>query len=323
MTKPNILIMSTLRPFALDRLAEEFVVHRYDTANDKDALLQEVGADCRAVIINGKDTLGQAQLSQLPKLEIVACTSAGFEGLDHLALEKRGIALTNASLALKDEVADTAVMLTLSTLKELVRADRHVREGKWQREGHYPLLHTLTGKRAGIFGFGAIGAEIATRLQAMRMEIGYSSRRARELPYPYFPDVAALADWSDVLIVAVPGGAETRKVVDADVLARLGAHGVLINIARGSVVDEAALIDCLQSGDLGAAGLDVFENEPNPNPELTALPNVTLYPHHASGTVETRQAMTQLAVDNLIAHFMGKSLASQVKASPKPAEGVR
>lgn len=320
MTKPDLLMMSSLRSFAVEQLASAFTLHRLDIAEDKQALLQEVGANCRAVILNGKDKLSEVQLAHLPALEIVACTSAGYEGLDHIALEARGIPLTNASLALKDEVADTAVMLTLSTLKELVRADRHVRDGKWQSEGAYPLLHTLTGKRVGIFGFGAIGEEIATRLQAMRMEVAYSTRRKRDVPYSYFPDVAALADWCDVLIVAVPGGAATQNIVDSNVLTRLGAQGTLINIARGSVVDEAALIACLQAGVLGAAGLDVFANEPDPNPELTALPNVTLYPHHASGTVETRRAMTQLAVDNLIAHFAGDTLMSQVKASPRGDE---
>ncbi|MEN8831779.1 2-hydroxyacid dehydrogenase [Pacificibacter sp.] len=315
MTKPDLLVMSPIWPSAIDTLAAQFTLHRYDLAEDKLALLKAVGQNCRAVIINGNYQLGVAELAFLPRLEIVACTTAGFEKLDHDALQQRGIALTNASLALKDDVADTALMLVLASFKDLVRADAYVRQGQWQHQGPYPLLTALKGKRAGILGLGTIGREIASRLEAVRMTIGYCTRRPQDVEHTYFTDALSLADWCDVLIVAIPGGAETKGLIDQAILKKLGSQGTLINISRGSVVDEAALIACLKSGTLGAAGLDVYQNEPTPNPDLTDLPNVVLYPHHASGTVETRCAMTELAVENLAAHFAGTRPISPVNSS--------
>lgn len=323
MTKPNLLVMSPIWPSAIDTLAGQFTLQRYDIAEDKTALLQEVGHNCRAVIINGNFQLGVAELAFLPKLEIVACTTAGFEKLDHEALQQRGITLTNASHALKDDVADTALMLVLAVFKDLVRADAYVRTGEWQKKGPYPLLTALNDKRAGLLGLGTIGSEIATRLQAMRMQIGYCTRRPMDVEHTYFPDANTLADWCDVLIIAVPGGVETAGLVDRSVLRRLGPQGTLINIARGSVVDEAALIECLKSGALGAAGLDVYQNEPAPNSDLTKLPNVTLYPHHASGTVETRRAMTEMAVENLAAHFAGDPLPTPVRNNLQQSRTVQ
>ena len=312
MNKPQVMVMSPIWPAALKVLAARFDLLRADEAADRDAFLKATGKDCRAVILNGHGSLGPDQLRHLPKLELVACTSAGFEGIDHAALHRAGIALTNTSQALRDDVADTALMLILATRRELVAGDAYVRTGAWGRDGPYPLLSSLRGKRAGILGFGAIGQEIAARLAPMKLEVGYCARRQKDVGHRYFQDPAALADWCDILVVVVPGGPGTEGLVGRDVLTNLGPKGTLINIARGSVVDEAALVDCLATGKLGSAGLDVFLNEPNPDPALTALPNVVLYPHHASGTVETRGAMAQLAVDNLIAHFENKPLLTPV-----------
>ncbi len=180
----------------------------------------------------------------------------------------------------------------------------------------YPLLSTMRGKKAGIVGLGNIGRAIAARFEPLGLEIGYTSRSRKPGSYRYFPQVRDLAEWSDILVVVVPGGAETENMIDGAVLEALGPEGTLVNVARGSVVDEAALIKALTDGKLGSAGLDVFWNEPRVDPALTALPNVTLYPHHASGTEETRDAMAQLVVDNLAAHFAGKPLLTPVYDLP-------
>jgi lactate dehydrogenase-like 2-hydroxyacid dehydrogenase len=312
MAKPDVLLMCALRPRALAQLQADYTLHRYDLADDPQALLAEVGARCRAVVTNGHTPLAREQLAQLPKLEIVSCVSAGFESIDVAELKSRGIPLTNTSVALLDDVADLALLLVLATRRQLISAHEYVRSGEWAKQGMFPLLSSLRGKRTGIVGLGQIGLAIARRLEPMGLEIGYTARSEKPCGYRYHASLLQLAEWAQILIVTVPGGPETAKLIDADVLRALGAEGTLINISRGSVVDEAALIAALQSGQLGSAGLDVFASEPNPDPALTQLNNVTLYPHHASGTVETRDAMAKLAVDNLAAHFAGQPLLSEV-----------
>lgn len=312
------MVMSTVFPSALSSLAAQFDLLRCDLAEDRDAFLQSNGKTCRAVILNGHVPLGANELKHMPNIELAACTSAGVEAIDLAQLDRAGIALTNSSLALRDDVADAAVMLLLATRRNLVQCDAYVRSGQWGLDGPYPLLSTLKGKRAGILGFGTIGQEIAARLLPMKLEIGYCTRQQRDVDFSYFPDAESLAEWCDILIAVVPGGEETHHLVGRDVLIKLGPTGTLINVARGGVVDETVLIDCLTSGKLHSAGLDVFQNEPNPNPALTSLPNVVLYPHHASGTQETRGAMAQLAVDNITAHFQNQPLLTPVSTTNQP-----
>jgi len=318
MSSPQVMLLSPLPPAALRNLEAHFEVLRCDETVDRTAYLKEMGQKCRAVLLKGHVEFGEAELKLLPNLEIAACSSAGVEAIDHDALLRAGISLTNVSQALKDEVADTALMLILAARKSLLSGDAYVRSGDWGKHGSYPLLSTLKGKRAGILGLGTIGQEIAARLAPMKIEIGYCTRRQREVTFPYFPDAAALATWCDILVVVVPGGQETKALVNQEVLNKLGPDGTLINLARGSVVDEIALIDCLRDGQLGSAGLDVFQNEPHPDPALTSLPNVVLYPHHASGTRETRDAMAQLAVENLFAHFNNHPLPTPVNSPSQP-----
>jgi lactate dehydrogenase-like 2-hydroxyacid dehydrogenase len=294
------------------QLEAAYTLHRHDEAADKDAFLAEVGPRCTAIATNGHTPLTRADLVHLPGLKVVACSSAGYEHIDDAALAERGIALTNSSPALRDDVADTALMLTLAARRQLVAAHHYVRSGDWGRKGMYPLLHRIAGLRAGIVGLGQIGLAIARRFEPLGLEIGYTTRRPRDVSYPHFADVRALAEWSDILVLVVPGGPETHAMIDRAVLGALGPAGTLVNVARGSVVDEPALIDALTSGRLGSAGLDVFLNEPDPDPALTALANVTLYPHHASGTEETRDAMAQTVVDNIAAHFAGRPLLTPV-----------
>lgn len=313
--KPDLLVIAPPQPVFVEDMANRYTLHRHDLADAaaKAAMLAEVGARIQAVITNGHAPLTAEMIAQMPALQIVSCGSAGYDTVDVAALSARGIALTNTSDALSDDVADTAMMLTLAALRGLVAAHGHVSSGGWGAKGPFPLQTALRGKRLGIVGMGKIGQAIIPRAEASGLEVAYFSRSEKPgVERPFQPDLMALAAWADILIVIVAGGAGTMNLINADVLRALGPQGTLVNVSRGSVVDEAALIAALRSGTLGHAALDVFWNEPNPDVALTALPNVTLYPHHASGTRETRAAMSQLAVANLDAHFAGQPLLSRV-----------
>lgn len=323
MTKPDIMMLYPQRPRAMAQLEAAYTVHRWDLAEDKAAFLAEHGAKCRAVATNGHAPLDRALVKGLPNLELVACSSAGFESFDLAALAENGIGLTNTSSALCDDVADTAIMLMLAARRSLVKADAYVRSGDWGKHGMFPLQHTLKGRRLGIVGLGTIGRAIAMRGEAMGLEVAYWNRRPKDARWPFEADLVALARKSDNLVVIVAGGEGTRGLISKDVIEALGPEGLLINVARGSVVDEPALIKALSSGTLGHAALDVYASEPNPDPALVALPNTTLFPHHASGTVETRDAMAQLVVDNLAAFYAGAPLLTPVNLSaylPKSVE---
>ncbi len=313
--KPDVLVLyPTLVP-QLQVLDQLYTLHRYDLAEGpaKAALLERVGSLCRAAVLNGHTALTREMLAHLPALQVVACSSAGYESIDVAALNERGIKLTNSSDALSDDVADTALLLLLAARRGLVGGHQYVTSGDWGRKGMFPLQSAVRGKRLGIVGMGKIGQAIITRAQAVGLEISYFSRTAKPgVNLPFQPDLHALATWADILIVIVAGGAGTMNLIDAPILRALGPQGTLVNVSRGTVVDETALIAALQDGGLGSAGLDVYWNEPNPDPVLTALANVTLYPHHASGTVETRAAMAQTVVDNLAAHFAGRPLPNAV-----------
>lgn len=311
--KPDVLVLYPVLPRQMEALEHAYTLHRVDLADDPGAMIDRVAPTCEAIVTNGHRGLERKTIEHLPRLRIVACSSAGFETIDVAALTEHGVKLTNTSAALDDDVADTALMLMLAARRRLVVGDRHVRSGDWGRKGMLPLTSSTAGKKAGIVGLGRIGRAIARRCQAVGLEVGYHGRtRKPDTDYRYFADPVALADWSDILIVATSGGAETQGLVSAPVIAALGPTGSLINISRGTVVDEPALIAALRSGALGSAGLDVYLDEPNPDPAFADLDNVVLYPHHASGTVETRDAMAQLVVDNLAACFAGKPLLTPV-----------
>lgn len=314
--RPPVLILCPLPAHLIARLEADFDLLRLDLAADagaRAALIAGAAATCRAAVTSGKVGLGGVALAALPALELLASYSAGYEGIDLPALRARGVALTTTSQALADDVADCALMLMLAARRDLRRADLHVRQGDWARQGMYPLQPTLKGARLGLVGAGRIGQAIARRAAAFGMEIAYHGRRARpDVALRHEPNLAALADWADVLAVAIAGGPDTRHLIDAGVLAALGPRGTLVNIARGSVIDEAALIAALAAGTIANAGLDVFEGEPAPDPRLVALPNVTLYPHHASGTVEARDAMAGAVAASLAAFFAGEALADRV-----------
>ena len=306
-----LLLIAPVPGFLRDPLASQYDVIDYHHATDKEELLRVHGARIRAMAGVGGSVAPPALLDQLPALEIISVNGVGYDGFPVDYCRARGIRLTNTPNVLTDDVADTAVSLVLMSSRGLVRANRLLHAGNWAA-GSGTLTTKATGKRAGIVGLGRIGKAIARRLAAFDMEIAYHGRHPQDVAYAYHADLAGLAAWADFLIVVTPGGPGTQHLIDARILAALGSKGTLINVARGSVVDEQALVQALQSGTLGGAGLDVFEHEPAVPVELMAMDHVVLLPHIGSATRETRQAMAQLVLDNLAAHFSGRDLLTPV-----------
>ena len=292
-----------------DAIAEKFTVHRLFEATDRAALLAEVGPRIRGIAGGNVDA---ALMDKLPKLEIIANFGVGYDSIDTAAAKARGIHVTNTPNVLNDAMAEITIGLMVALARRLPQADRYVRDGKWP-SGSFPLQSELTGKTVGILGLGRIGKEIAARCQAMKMRVVYFGRhRQPREPYLFYDNLIAMARDADWLVLIAPGGKATEKIVDRDVLEALGPKGRLVNMARGTLVDEAAMVDMLQSGRLGGAALDVFEKEPQVPEMLFGLDNVVLSPHQGSATNETRFLMGQLVVDNLVAHFNGEPLLSPV-----------
>jgi len=250
----------------------------------------------------------------MPKLEIIASASVGYDGIPVEYARSKGIPVTNTPDVLNDDVADLAIALMIMTARRLVVTDRYVRAGRWPKEGEYPLAHRASGKRVGILGMGRIGKEIGKRAEAMNNSVAYHSRRpVADVSYKHYPDLVELAKNSDFLIIIIPSTPQTQKIVNKAVIEALGPEGILVNVARGAVVDEDALVEALVSGKLGGAGLDVFANEPQVPEVLFGMDNVVLQSHIGSATYETRRAMSQLVLDNLDAHFAGKPLLTEIK----------
>jgi lactate dehydrogenase-like 2-hydroxyacid dehydrogenase len=258
--------------------------------------------------------ISAALMERLPKLEIAANFGVGYDAVDAVHAGRSGIMVTNTPDVLTEEVADTTLGLLLNTVRELAASERYLREGRWEREGNYRLTPlTMRGRTAGIFGMGRIGKAIAKRLEAFGVAIVYHNRRRDEsLAYAYQPTLLGLASAVDTLIVVVPGGEATRDAVNADILKALGKNGVLINIGRGSTVDELAVAAALKDGTIAAAGLDVFKDEPHVPQALISAPNCVLLPHVGSASEHTRKAMADLCVDNLVSWFSGKGALTPV-----------
>jgi len=307
----HVLAAARLAPMYLQQLNAAFTLH--DRLHETDpAAFARVAPLVRAVAAQGETKVSAELMAQLPALEIISVMGVGYDGVDVAAAKARGVVVTHTPNVLNDDVADLAIGLMLSASRQLPAADRFVRAGDWLK-GPMPLARKMSGARLGLVGMGRIGQAIAHRAAAFGMPIAYTARSAKPgLPYRYFPNAAALAAESDFLVVITPGGAGTRKLIDAQVLAALGSKGILVNVARGSVVDEAALIDALEQGVIAGAALDVFENEPQVPERLRALPHVVLVPHIGSATGQTRRAMADLAIANLEAHFAGHPLLSPV-----------
>ncbi len=307
----HLLAVSKLSPLYAGPLAAGYQVH--DRLQDGDtAAFDAIAPQVRAIAASGESRVPAALIARLPRLEIISVMGVGYDGVDVAAAKAQGVVVTHTPNVLNDDVADLAIGLMLCAARQLPAADRYVRDGRWPG-GPMPLARKMSGARLGIVGMGRIGQAIAQRALAFGMTVAYTTRKPRpELPYAYFQNATALAADSDFLVAITPGGAATRKLINAEVLAALGRDGILVNVARGSVVDEAALIDALEQGVIAGAGLDVFENEPQVPERLRALPHVVLAPHIGSATHATRQAMADLALGNLKAHFSGRPLLSPV-----------
>ncbi len=310
--KPEVLLMGQFFEPKQRELEELYTVHRYWEASDKPALLASLAERCEVIVTTGGRGVENEVMQTLPKLRLVSCFAVGVDAVDVEWARARDIAVTNTPEVLTEDVADMALALLLATIRRIPYGDRFVREGQWLK-GSMALTSSLQGKRVGILGLGRIGSAIARRCLGFNTVIGYSDPFPKtDIAYKYFADPVELATWAEVLIAACPGGAATKGLVSREVLTALGAQGVFVNIARGSVVDEAALTELLGSGALGSAGLDVFADEPRVPQSLLALENVVLQPHQASATVPTRTAMGQIVLDNVAAYFDRKPLITQV-----------
>jgi hydroxypyruvate reductase len=300
----DVLHAAKLSPLYMEQLKQEFNAHAAPDASNV--------AKIRAVACGGESKVPGDLIAQLPALELISVMGVGYDGVDVAAAKSRGIMVTHTPDVLNDDVADVAIGLMLCASRQFPQADRFIREGKWT-QGAMPLQRKMSGARLGIVGMGRIGQAIARRALGFGMSIAYTARSAKaDLPYKFHADVRDLARESDFLVCITPGGAGTLKMINAEVLQALGKKGILVNVARGSVVDEAALIKALQDGVIAGAGLDVFESEPNVPQALRDMPHVVLTPHVGSATTQTRMAMADLAMDNLREHFAGRKVKTPV-----------
>ncbi len=311
--KPTLLSVARLPAFLSRRLDDEYNFHDRIHESDR-AAFDGLAPRIRALVASGEARVGRDLLDRLPSVELIAVFGVGYDGIDVAAARERGITITNTPDVLTDDVADLAIGLLLAVAREILPADSHVRAGQWL-EGPFRLTRRVSGARLGILGLGRIGMAIARRAQGFGMRVAYTGRHRRpDVAFDYHPTPRDLAAAVDFLVVAAPGGGATRGLVDATVLDALGPEGYLINIARGPVVDEAALLAALRGARIRGAALDVFASEPHVPAELIAMENVVLTPHMASGTVETRTAMGELTLANLRAHFEGRPLPTPVSA---------
>jgi lactate dehydrogenase-like 2-hydroxyacid dehydrogenase len=316
--KPDILLIGPSKPLLARGLEPAFTVHQLIEAKDREALLNGIADRVRAFAVTySNQKIDAAFMQRFPRLEIVSSFGVGYDHVDAKWAGAHGILVTNTPDVLNEEVADTALGLLLCTVREFPQAVSYLHAGKWE-QGQYPLTAaTLRDRTVGMVGMGRIGQAIARRLDAFRVPVVYHARRPNAgVAYRHYPSLLDMARNADVLMVIVPGGAETRNLINADVLEALGPKGILINVARGSVVDEPALIVALREKKIFAAGLDVFVNEPTVPKELMEMENVVLFPHLGSASVYTRAAMDQLVVDNLLSWVAGKGPLTPVPETP-------
>jgi len=317
--KTEILLVGPPKPTIVNGLAS-FTVHRLGEAKDKDAFVAGIAPRVRAIASSvTAESVGGALMAQLPKLEIVSTFGVGYDHVDTKWASEHGVVVTNTPEVLTEEVADTAIGLLLCTVREFPQAERYLRAGHWLKKGYRLTPATLRNRTVGLVGMGQIGKAIARRLDAMLVPVVYHSRRpAAGVRYRHYPKLLDMARDVNTLLLIVPGGTETKNLINAEVLEALGPEGIVINMARGSVVDEAALIKALQDKTIMSAGLDVYPREPNVAPELIALENVVLFPHLGSASVHTRTQMDQLVVDNIVAWAAGKPPLTPVPETPWP-----
>jgi lactate dehydrogenase-like 2-hydroxyacid dehydrogenase len=317
MAKTDVLMTAPMMKLITEQLDARFTLHRLWEAPDRDAFLRDIGPRIRGVASSpGHGRLDAALLDHLPGLEIISSFGVGYDHVDAAEAARRRVLVTNTPDVLNEEVADLAVGLLLATIRQIPQADRYLRQGRWL-EKPFPLTTTLRERKVGVLGLGRIGKAIAGRLEAFGVEVLYHSRNPQAgVAYSYHPTLVGLAEACDVLIVITPGGEATRHIVDAQVLKALGPTGILINVARGSVIDERALIEALRDGTILSAGLDVYEDEPRVPQELIEMEHLVLLPHVGSASVYTRNAMGQLVVDNLVSWFDGRGPLTPVPETP-------
>lgn len=311
MSDLHVLAAAKLSPLYAAQLSAAYQFH--DPLHETDpAAFAKVAPLVRAVAGSGDSKVSAELMAQLPALELISIMGVGYDGVDVAAAKARGVTVTHTPNVLNDDVADLAIALMLCAARQLPAAERYVRSGQWLK-GPMPLARKMSGARLGLVGMGRIGQAIAQRAQAFGMQIAYHTRSPKAgVPYAYHGDLLSLARDSDFLVLITPGGAGTRHLVNAQVLQALGPKGILVNVARGSVVDEVALIEALEAGVIGGAALDVFEDEPRVPQRLIDLPQVVLVPHIGSATGQTRQAMADLAFGNLREHFAGRPVLTPV-----------
>jgi len=312
LSKPHVLLLGAYRGPDMEVLSQAFHLHKLWEQPDQAAYIKANANQIRALATRGDLGAKKELIDQLPNLEIIACNGVGVDAIDLATCRSRNIKVTNTPGVLNEDVADLALALMLAIARHIPQANAFTRQGHWAT-APYPLMTRMNTKRLGVLGMGRIGQAIARRAQGFAMPIAYCSRKANpDVGYKYYDSAIELARNSDFLVAIVPGGAGTEKLVNAEVLSALGPNGYFINVARGSVADEDALLKALQTNSIAGAALDVFWNEPNINPNFLKLQNVVLHPHGGSGTHETRQAMFDLVQNNLEAHFSGKELLTPV-----------
>jgi len=310
--KPEIIITARGHAGTMATLQSEFTAHLMADAPDRPAFLKQHAPNVRGLATFGPAPIDGKIMDALPKLEIISNFGVGVDAINLDDAKQRGIIVTNTPDVLNEAVADVAMALVLNTVRQFPQSERYLRAGNWASKGPYPLTADIGGKVLGVLGLGRIGEAIVKRALTFGMKIRYHNRNRKDVPYPYDADPVALANNSDVLLVVTPGGPETNKLVDAKVLDALGPDGFLVNIARGSVIDEPVLLRYLQEKRIAGAGLDVFVDEPRVPPAFFTLENCVLFPHVGSATVETRKAMGDLQIENLRLHFAGKPVKTRV-----------
>jgi lactate dehydrogenase-like 2-hydroxyacid dehydrogenase len=316
--KIDLLIYGPNKPIVSNGFSDQFVLHAFETTHDIERLTPEIAGRIRGAAVTYNSVRGDSKtLARFPKLEIVSSFGVGYDHVDAAYSRDHNIMVTNTPDVLTEEVADIAMGLLIATVREFVKADRYLRSGLWTTQ-NFPLsVGSLRDRKVGMVGMGRIGQAIARRLEASKVPVVYHTRKpSTEVSYQHYPDLMEMAKAVDTLVVIVPGGPSTNKMINAEVMKALGPRGVIINVARGTVVDEQALVAALKSGTILAAGLDVFEKEPNVPDELKTMQNVVLLPHIGSASVVTRNAMDQLVVDNLKSWFAGKGPLTPVAETP-------
>jgi hypothetical protein len=316
----DVLLIGPKKPVIFDGLRAAMNVHPLVDAKDPDALIAELAPRLRAIAVSvSSERVTGALMSRLPKLEIVSTFAVGYDHIDAKWAGEHGVTVTNTPDVLTEEVADTALGLLLCTVRELPQAERYLRAGKWLERDYRLTPATLRDRTVGLVGMGRIGQAIARRLDGFKVPVVYHSRRPQAgVPHRHYPDIVAMARDVDILLVIVPGGQATRHIITVQVLEALGPEGIFINMARGSVIDEAVLIKALRDKTIMTAGLDVYASEPKVPQELIAMEHVVLFPHVGSATVATRRAMDQLVVDNILAWAAGKPPLTPVAETPWP-----